>query len=170
MESNKWVRYGSQEYHPTGILAFVIESYPHKEWVDGAKLIESKLSDILVYLELKCNEMHEYWLEQARKRQIQEEEERQRLEIKARKKKELHSFEDFFNQAIRWQQARFMRDYLSTVIKNAESNLNNNSEFSNWIIWAQRKIDWYDPLINAKDDLLDDSDLNRMVELINPQK
>ena len=63
-------RYGSQEYHPTGILAFVVDSYPHKEWVDGAKLIESKLTDILVYLELKCNEMHEYWLDQDRKRQI----------------------------------------------------------------------------------------------------
>ncbi len=34
------------------------------------------------------------------------------------------------------------------------------SHLAESINWAKRKVDWYDPLIRAKDDILGDSDLS----------
>ena len=161
---------GPQEFQPTGIFSFIIDSYPRKEWTDSKQLIEDKLSDILVYLELKSNKILQERIEDERIRQIRAEEERKKMEFLALKHKELNAFEDLFNQALRWQQARFMRDYLSTVIENEKCNLTTDTELNDWINWAKQKIDWYDPLIKAKDDLLDDTDRKKLVELVNPQK
>jgi hypothetical protein len=30
------------------------------------------------------------------------------------------------------------------------------------LIWAKAKIDWYDPLINREDDILDDDDKDKI--------
>ena len=160
-------KYGNMEteYHPTGVLAFIVGiNYSLHEWRDGKQLIEEKLSDILVYLELKSDEILKSRKAFELRLLHQREEEQKRKEFIARKQKELTDFEDLFNQSMRWQQARFMRDYLSTVIQYTKDNRTTNAELNNWIRWAKQKIDWYDPLVKASDDLLDDSDRRKMVE------
>ena len=163
-------KYFNTEYHPSGVLAFFVDPIYPKEWKDGSQLIENRLSDILIYLELKCSEIKEWRLENDRKRRIKEEEERKRKEMLARKQAEINSVVDLLNQAIRWQQTRFMREYLSSVIQNGKNPLNIDVDFQGWIDWAKKKIDWYDPFIQAKDDILNDSDRQKIVDIFNPHK
>lgn len=159
-------KYFNTEYHPSGVLAFIVDIYPHKEWKDNSQLIENRLLDILIYLELKCSEIKAWRLENERKRKIIEDEEQKRRELLARKQAELSSFEKLFKQAIRWQQTKLMRDYLSSVIQNGKISVDSEVEFQEWIDWAKKKIDWYDPFIQAEDEILNDSDRKRMVEIL----
>lgn len=89
---------------------------------------------------------------------------RKRKELQALKQAKLNAVEDLLNRAIRWQQARFMREYLAVVVQNTENNM--NAESMDWINWAKHKIDWYDPLIQAPDELLDNSDRQKLVEML----
>jgi hypothetical protein len=57
-----------------------------------------------------------------------------------------------------------MRDYVDFVSKNGKNNLNLNADLNDWISWAKHKIDWYDPLIQVEDELLDDDDRQTLVE------
>jgi hypothetical protein len=59
-----------------------------------------------------------------------------------------------------------MRDYLSSVIKNGTIPVGNEDEHQEWINWATKKIDWYDPFIQAEDDLLNDSDRTKIAEIL----
>jgi hypothetical protein len=163
-------KYFNTEYYPSGVLAFFVDTIHPKEWKDGSQLIENKLPDILIYLEIKCSEIKEWRLENDRKRRIIEEEERKRKEMLARKQTEINSVVDLLNQAIRWQQTRFMREYVSSVIQNGKNPLNIDDDFQEWIDWAKKKIDWYDPFIQAKDDLLNDSDRQKIVDIFNHHK
>jgi hypothetical protein len=42
----------------------------------------------------------------------------------------------------------------------------NDFESQEWIDWAKKKIDWYDPFIQAEDDLLNDSDRTKIAEIL----
>lgn len=118
----------------------------------------------MIYIEQKCKYLSDSWADNARRRQIQLEEEQKRKELLARKQAELDAVADLLNKAIRWQQSRLMRDYLATLVQKAENNLNLNAELSDWISWAKHKIDWYDPLIQVNDDLLNEDDRKTLVE------
>ena len=82
----------------------------------------------------------------------------------ARKQAELNSFEKLFKQAIRWHHTKFMRDYVSSVMQNVKIPVGNDVDHQEWIDWAKKKIDWYDPFIQAEDDLLNDSDREKIIE------
>ena len=156
--------YPNRVYSPSGIFVFSSNPYTTKDWSDGKGLIEEKLLDILIYIELSCKRLSDIWAENDRKRQIELEAEQKRKELLARKQAELNSVADLLNQAIRLQQAKFMRDYVYFVSQNGKNNLNLNADLNDWISWAKHKIDWYDPLIQVEDDLLDDDDRQTLVE------
>jgi len=59
-----------------------------------------------------------------------------------------------------------MKDYLSSVIQNSKINLERELEYHEWIAWAKKKIDWYDPFIQAEDEILNDSDRQRIAEIL----
>jgi hypothetical protein len=158
------------EYHPSGTLAFIVETNPQKEWKDNSEMIENKLLGILVYLELKSSEVKAWKLENERKRKIIEAEERKVNEPLIRKQAELTSFANLFKQAVHWQQTKFIRDYLSLVIQNGKTTLNGDVELQEWIDWAKKKIDWYDPFIQAKDDILNDADRQKLIEVFKSYK
>ena len=40
-------KYFNTEYHPSGVLAFIVDHYPNKEWKDNSQLIENRLLDII---------------------------------------------------------------------------------------------------------------------------
>ena len=156
--------YPNRVYSPSGIFVFSSNPYSTKDWSDGKVIIEEKLLDILIYIELKCKRLSDIWAENDRKRQIELEAEQKRKELLARKQAELNAVADLLNQAIRLQQVKFMRDYVAIVAKNAKNDLNLDAELSDWISWAKHKIDWYDPLIQIDDDLLNDDDRQTLVE------
>jgi len=73
---------------------------------------------------------------------------------KERKEKELKDFQDLLHRANRWQQARVLREYIYEVEANAEENGSLSDELNNWIDWARKKADWYNPLVMREDDIL----------------
>jgi len=150
--------WGSTQYEHTGELAFIIgDNWKNKEVKDDSvELLESKLSIILAKLELeglRWKELHE---EADRQRKLREERERIERELKERKENESRAFKKLFSQATRLHHANILRDYVQTVEAKVVKTGNISDEMQNWIVWAKQKIEWYDPLINREDPLLDD--------------
>lgn len=97
-------------------------------------------------------------LEQQRKQEIQEEKTRIQQEATRRKKKELDDFKELLKRSGRWEKAESLRRYIDTVEEKATLNNAVSEEQEVWLAWARGKADWYDPLIEAKDKLLQDVD------------
>jgi hypothetical protein len=47
--------------------------------------------------------------------------------------------------------------YLKSIIL-IENKENKSTEIEEWLIWAKSKLDWYNPTINADDELLNNVD------------
>ena len=60
-------------------------------------------------------------------------------------------------QAIRLHQANILRNYIKTVEANTVKEGKLTEEFTKWLTWAEKKVSWYDPLINDPDPLLTDN-------------
>jgi len=140
--------YGFATYESTGLFYFEIRGSMGRTWTDGKVLIEEKLSSIFA----KFESIISYWTElrrrQAEDRKRKEEQERIVREQQQRLEKEKSDFKDLYQQAKRWQRARFMREYINAYEKNAAEKGGLTDEVSEWISWAIEKVDWYDPLIN----------------------
>jgi hypothetical protein len=63
-----------------------------------------------------------------------------------------------------------MRDYLSSVIQNGKIPSDSEIDLQQWIDWAKKKIDWYDPFIQAEDDILNNTDREKIIELFSSRK
>lgn len=79
----------------------------------------------------------------------------------------LRHHKNLYIQAKRWQRARFIRDYLIAFKENAVQQDQLSDDLSNWLQWANDKVDWYDPLINRQDKLLDFFDKDNLVSFTN---
>ena len=64
---------------------------------------------------------------------------------------ELKKFIGFFNDAHRWKKFTVLKEYFEHV-------KNINPDDLEWIQWAEKKLDWYNPVKNEFDDLLDHVD------------
>ena len=121
-------------------------------------MIEDKLLDIVSELEIiarrKINDREEY----ARRKLEEERLEIIRKEFQARKEDELKNFKNTFQLAKRYRKANDLRNYINTFEQNAINNNSLTDEKQKWIEWARKKADWYDPFINAKDELLENVD------------
>jgi hypothetical protein len=162
-------KYGwrNREYHPSGILMF--RMWKHFWWhqkvcMDGKQLIELQLPKVIANLELyakkEIEEKRKSELARIKREEelkILQEEQRIEKEIRNRKKKEFRAFKELFIRANQLHQANILRDYIQTVEANAIRNGNNTDEMQGWIIWAKQKVEWYDPLINREDSLLNDN-------------
>lgn len=152
--------YKNAEDSPTGILCFRLRERAYKtvEWKDGKLPLEKQLSKILANLEIKVKELKaedlrikEYWAKEKEKELIE-------LEKKKRKEKELSGFLHLLKKAKRWRKATMLRDYIKAVeTKTIESGIV-SEDFKNWLLWAQKKADWFDPNIEAEDKLLEGVD------------
>lgn len=153
-EKNSW---GGTELISTGKLVFIIESYPRKEIQDGLDPLESKLSSIIACIEANA-ELHRRWHIDAEEQRKREEEKRKAdQEIKHQKDNESQKFKNLFLNATRLHQAKIIREYIRTVEANANENQLLTHELRKWIDWANKKANWYDPLINSEDPILDDN-------------
>ena len=145
---------GFAKYEYTGLLYFTIDDYHGRTWIDGKVPIEEKMAEILA----KIESIIFYWQENHRKneeaRLKREEQERIIREHRERVEKEKSDFKNLYQQAKRWQRARFMREYLIAYEQNAVEKGGLTDEVRVWIKWAKDKADWYDPLINTEDEIL----------------
>jgi hypothetical protein len=163
-EKNRWVPENdwANRYQSTGILILScrLDCIDKLEWKDGTTLLEDQLSKILAKLEMKSIEekerrlsLEKYWAEQ-------EEKERIIREIQQRRAAELSNFKQLLLEAERWHKVTMLRTYINSLESMAKSNDMFSDEIKNRIKWSREKADWYDPMINAKDELLDHVDQN----------
>ena len=149
----------SSEYLPTGILVLKIERIFHtKEWSDGKKKLEDQLSSILAKMEIDSDELN---AEQVIRNKEREEREKQavlRKEFQKRQEEELVAFKEIIQKAARWHKAVNLRNYIDTVEQKAFADNTISEELTNWLDWARKKADWYDPFIEKEDELLEDVD------------
>lgn len=152
--------YDSRNLEPTGILSFIIEPghYCQKVINDGLDMLENKIENIITKLETLGEIMKEEHIKNEEwHRQYQEKLCIER-EIKEKKDKEISDFKLIFRRAVRLHQSNIIRNYISSVEKNATEKGEFTKEISIWAEWAKKKVDWYDPLVNSKDEIFDDND------------
>ncbi len=145
---------------PTGNLCLKLDnSYPIKEWSDSkTKPLELKLADILAWIELRAKEDREQEIENAIWRGKQEKLRQKEEELNQLRENELLSFKKLFNSATRYHKSIYIRKYIDKLESFAIENDNLDEEKKKWIQWAKEKADWYDPLIDLEDELLNNVD------------
>jgi hypothetical protein len=153
-------KYDSRNLEPTGILSFIIEpaSYYQKVINDGQDLLETKLESMLSKLEAVGTRKKEQHIKNEEWRIQREEEQRIEKEIRDKKEKEISDFKLIFQRAFRLHHSNIIRGYISSVEFKANESGNLDDKTRTWLDWAKEKVDWYDPLINRKDDTFDDND------------
>jgi len=85
---------------------------------------------------------------------------KQRIE-KERQKRKDKEFEDFkllMKNAKQWQEAVLLRSYLNELEAKAKNDNKITDELENWLVWARKKADWYDPQTGIEDELLNERD------------
>lgn len=158
-KSDQLTKWGSAQYESTGQLYFEIKGFGGRIWIDGKVLIEEKLAEILVKIESEVSEMLECWRQNALRKQEREEKERIIREQQQRIEKEKSDFKDLYQQAKRWKRARYIRDYIKAIKDRALEQNELTEDLQNWINWASKKVDLYDPFVKKGA-----SQLNKLVE------
>lgn len=146
---------------PTNILCLkVYSAYPRFEIYDSKNvLLEDRISRAVAKIELEVEYFIRIWADNARQEEERKQKERIRLEILARRKKELDDFNLLLNAAQRYHDVKLMREYIQSKEELAKNNGTLNDDLINWLDWARKKADWYDPHIEAYDELL--SEVNK---------
>jgi hypothetical protein len=149
-------------YHPTGILAFQVNRFSTKEWKDGKVTIEEQLSRIIAHLELAAMEVKEWKNKIKIDEDLRKEKEKLKREYELMQENDLCKFKEMLGKASRWHKANNLRDYIKAVEEKEITN-NDSIELREWLDWARKKADWYDPFIESKDILLNEVDKETLV-------
>lgn len=153
--------YDTTDLVPSGVLAFHMTfRFKETDWKIGDGALSDEAAKIIEKLESASVRVDEYQskLEEGWERIRREEELRKKHEN--RQQSELVGFRTLLSEALRWQQAQMIRDYLSAIEKQETSDSHPlSTETANWLQWARAKADWYDPIIEANDEWL--SHINR---------
>ena len=157
IKDSNWI-----QYHANGILSFKIGDYHVAEFHDGKKLIEEQVTRILGKLELLGKKQREERLEWEKKEAERKEKERIQKELEQQKEKELADFKELLRKAKRWRQSTMLRSFIEVVKEKATNTNNITEELEQWLVWAQKKTDWYDPLIESEDELLIEVDKEKL--------
>ncbi|MGO4289857.1 hypothetical protein [Chitinophaga sp. RAB17] len=150
--------WASSAYLPTGLLYIRIDGYYQKEWSDGKLKLEEQLELIISYLKEKAAEKKERDAKREKERQEKELEKQRQQVFEKRQEEELNTFKNMLSSSSRWHKASDLRSYIAAVEDKANAQGPLSSELTQWLIWARKKADWYDPFTEDKDELLDDVD------------
>ena len=115
---------------------------------DSEKL-EDRLGDILITLYEKAeeNRIVREAREEAERKRV--EEERRREENRQRKEQEIRLVKELVNKAEDYRIAKEIREYIQAMIDSGNEDIT-----PEWIEWALKKADWYDPSIATEDEYL----------------
>lgn len=144
----------------TNILCLkVYAGYPRFEIYDSKSvLIEDRISRAVAKVELEVEYFLRVWAENDRRAEEQRQRKIAEAEILARKRKELDDFKLLLNAAQRHDDVKLTREYIQSKEDAASRNGILSEDLRNWIEWATKKADWYDPNIEQKDELLGNVD------------
>lgn len=136
---------------PTGILSFRMgEGYREVIWKDGKQSLEEQLSNIIDKLvreserkKTEREEIDKWHKEYQEKLRIEH-------EIQQQREKEEADFTQLLVDADRWQKSKVARSYIDMIETNAISKGEISEELKNWLTWARKRIEGYDPLNKPK--------------------
>jgi hypothetical protein len=86
-----------------------------------------------------------------------------RKALKERQDKELGDFKQLMQKADRWQRLKLIRGYIDELEAKSIEMALLTDEVKEWITWARKKADWYDPQVNAPDELLQGVDRDTLM-------
>jgi len=153
VQERTWTR---QVFHPKGILALQVGGWYGKEYKDGSTCLEEQLAKIIAGLELSAAQRTEQQLAFEKARIERQEKERLAKELEERKQQDLINFKKLLIDSERWHKAENLRRYIHELEVRAEKN--QSHETQEWLAWAKRKADWYDPFVEADDEFLNGID------------
>lgn len=145
-------RWDSYDYEPTGILVLKWDYYSGKEWSDGKVKIEEQIPAIIVWFEEQAAKIKVEREESKRRQEEHEREKQRKQEEQKRIENEFNNFKELIEKSRRYRDAIMIREYIDSL----QQAKNENQELQNaeWISWARKKADWYDPNIEAEDELM----------------
>ena len=159
----KGTYYDSYDNKPTGLLSLKVdESYSKKEWTEGKKTIEQLLPKIIIDLELMGKKLKEERIERERYWAEQKEKDRIAKEIHDRKEKELKNFLEILKNAKRHDNSQKIRKYADELERFSIENGSLSDDMREKIQWIRKKADWYDPFIEADDEVMDGIDRDQL--------
>jgi len=152
--------YPQYETHPNGKLALRFKRWSATtEIKDGKVRIEAQLSKIIAKLEILGEQFRLQQIEWAKQRAVQEEEQRTKEALEARRKLEVSSFKQALKDAVYWQQTVQLRAYIDHI----EQKEVLTEERACWLEWLKKKADWLDPTIKSHDEWLTDADRDMLL-------
>lgn len=150
-ETKSWARTNE----PIGKFVLKIESWDIKEWTESSLGLEDKLSEIVVGIELKAEESRQKEIELENRHREYERQKAIKLEFEKLRKQDLSFFKDSLEKAERWHKTNNLRAYIKEVEQKAKESNRYTDELDSHLERLRKQADWYDPFINAKDELLD---------------
>lgn len=152
IKRNKWApkpQIRKYDYVYNGKLRIIFGDGEYIRDSEKEKL-EDRLGDILLRIYEKSDEIRiqRERLEEERRRQ--EEEARRKEEIRKQKEDEARRTKELLNQAEDYKIACEIRQYIAAVAQQKDIT----PEIAEWLAWAKKKADWYDPIIAAEDEYL----------------
>ena len=164
-ESQKRHTYGYKpnirkyDYVYNGKLKITCGDRKYIRETDKIKL-EDKLGDIIIKLYEQSEETKNERLEREEIARKRREEEERKERIRNAKKSEVQRIKDLINCAEDYKIACEIRNYIEAVSKNETLT----DEIKEWIKWANKKANWFDPTINEGDELLGKRDHTKSME------
>jgi hypothetical protein len=165
LKTDRKYSWNQYDYIPTGNLVFVIElrAWRRKEYYDTEYVkLEEKTDKIVENIIKQGIEEREWTIQCEINRKLEEERKQLEMERKKRTNAELEKFNSILIQQNRWHQAQIMRDYLNQY-ENHFKKLNQlDKQKIEWLDWARKKSDWYDPFIELDDEVMEKIDRDKL--------
>jgi hypothetical protein len=156
MVNNTKGQWPERDYIPTGLLSLKSDQICRNEWKDGTRKLEDQLANIIAKMEVAVENLLKVWAENDRRQKEIQRKEQLAADLAAKKRNELEKFKNLLQKSVRWKQVIILRDFISDAERRAISNNDNTQEFNEWLAWARQKADWYDPYLQATDELLEE--------------
>lgn len=137
------------DYVHNGKLKITYGNRKYIRETDKVKL-EDKLGDIIIKLYEQSEEVKAERLAREERERIYQEEEERKEKIRNSKKNEVQKVKELLNLSEDYRIACEIRNYINAI--SSQDNLSN--EMKDWIKWANKKADWFDPIIDGEDDIL----------------
>ncbi len=145
---------------PTGQLIFKMEAIliSTKEWVDNKNVLEDQIPEIIARLEMAGEYRHQQQVAREGRHEIQRKEEQLKKDYSALQEKDLINFKTMLAKSDRWHRAENLRHYIKEVETKSSGTNFETTDLHDWLKWAKEKADWFDPFIEASDELLSEID------------
>ena len=113
----------------------------------ASEKLEDRLGDILITLYEKSeeNRVQREAREEAERKRV--EEARKKEELRQRKEQEICRVQELVNKAEDYRIATEIRNYIQAVMEKTVDD-----DILEWVKWAKKKADWYDPTVASNDE------------------